>query len=193
MTVTKNRFVSLLVLILPVAIPVSSRAQDEPFKGIQQRFEKFSSNSAQEKIYVHTDKNFYLAGEIIWFKVYYFDGATHQKLDLSKVAYVDILDRAYKPVLQTKVSLTADGGSGSFYLPLTLNSDNYIFRAYTNWMRNSGPAVFYEKFISVVNTVKPPEAIHNQDTTRAAANFFPEGGNMVEGIESKVAFRIAGE
>ena len=147
----------------------------------------------QEKIYVHTDKNFYLAGEIIWFKVYYLDGATHQKLDLSKVAYIEILDRAYKPVLQTKVSLTADGGSGSFYLPLTLNSDNYIFRAYTNWMRNSGPAVFYEKFIGVVNTVKPPEAIHKQDTTRAVANFFPEGGNMVDGIESKVAFRIAGD
>ena len=82
MTVAKNRFVSLLVLLLPVAIPVLSRAQDEAFKEIQQRFEKFSSNSAQEKIYVHTDKNFYLAGEIIWFKVYYLDGATHQKLDL---------------------------------------------------------------------------------------------------------------
>lgn len=189
----KNRFVLLLGMFLAVAIPLLSRAQDEVFKGIQQRFEKFSSNSAQEKIYVHTDKNFYVAGEIIWFKLYYLDGATHQKLDLSKVAYIEILDRGYKPVLQAKVSLTADGGSGSFYLPLTLNSDNYIFRAYTNWMRNSGPALFYEKFISVVNTVKPPEAIYKQDTTRAVANFFPEGGNLVDGIESKVAFRIAGE
>ena len=60
-------------------------------------------------------------------------------------------------------------------------------------MRNSGPAVFFEKFISVVNTVKPPAVIFKQDSTRAAANFFPEGGNMVDGIESKVAFRIAGE
>jgi hypothetical protein len=181
MTVAKNRIVFLLGMFLSVAIPMLSRAQDEVFKGIQQRFETFSNNSAQEKIYVHTDKNFYVAGEIIWFKLYYLDGATHQKLDLSKVAYIEILDRTYKPVLQAKVSLTADGGTGSFYLPLTLNSDNYIFRAYTNWMRNSGPAVFYEKFISIVNTVKPPEAIYRQDTTSAVINFFPEGGNMVDG------------
>jgi len=184
---------SYLVMLLSMAVPLLSVSQDEPFKRIQQKFETFSKASAQEKIYVHTDKNFYLAGEIIWFKLYYLDAATHQKLDLSKVAYIDILDKAFKPVLQAKVSLTTDGGSGSFYLPLTLNTDNYILRAYTSWMRNSGPSVFFEKMITVVNTVKPPDANRNQETGTAAVVFFPEGGNMVGGVETKVGFRITGE
>jgi hypothetical protein len=110
----KIRFKCLLML-LPMAIPLLSVAQDEPFKGIQQRFETFSKSSAQEKIYVHTDKDYYLAGEIVWFKLYYLDAATHQQLDLSKVAYIDILDRTFKPVLQAKVALNPDGGSGSLY------------------------------------------------------------------------------
>jgi hypothetical protein len=60
-------------------------------------------------------------------------------------------------------------------------------------MRNSGPAVFFEKLISVVNTVKPPDPNRRQEPGAAAAVFLPEGGNMVDGIETKVAFRITGE
>src|SRR4030095_1495398 len=192
MSVAKMRF-SYLFVMFQMAIPLLCVSQDEPFKQIQQKFETFSKNSAQEKIYVHTDKNYYLAGEIIWFKLYYLDAATHQKTDLSKVAYVEILDRAFKPVLQAKVSLNLQGGAVSLYLPLTLNSDNYILRAYTTWMRNSGPSVFFEKLISVVNTVKPSDANRRQEPGAAVAVFFPEGGNMVDGIETKVAFRITGE
>jgi len=184
---------SYLVVLLLLARPLLCVSQDEPFRKVQQKFEAFSKSSVQEKLYVHTDKNYYLAGEIIWFKLYYLDAATHQKIDLSKVAYIEILDRAFKPVLQAKISLTREGGSGSLYLPLTLNSDNYILRAYTTWMRNSGPAVFFEKLISVVNTVKPPDPNRRQEPGAAAAVFLPEGGNMVDGIETKVAFRVTGE
>ena len=184
---------SYLFVMFQIAIPLLCVSQDEAFKQIQQKFETFSKNSAQEKIYVHTDKNYYLAGEIIWFKLYYLDAATHKEIDLSKVAYVEILDRAFKPVLQAKISLTSDGGSGSLYLPLTLNSDNYILRAYTTWMKNSGPSVFFEKLIRVVNTVKPPDGSRRLEPGSAAAIFFPEGGNMVDGIETKMAFRIIGE
>ena len=193
MTAIKNRFLSLLLTLLLTGVSIISWTQDEAFKNVQQQFEKFGQHSVQEKIYLHTDKNFYLAGEIVWFKIYYVDGATHHSLNLSKVAYVEILDRSRKPVLQAKVSLTEKGGSGSFYLPLTLNSDNYTIRAYTSWMRNSGATSFFRKIISVVNTIKPAEEKLQPDSIRVAANFFPEGGNMVQGIETKVAFHIAGQ
>lgn len=193
MTVVKERFLYLLLVLLSTVNAVPGWTQDEGFKNIQQQFEKFSKYSVQEKIYLHTDKNFYLAGEIIWFKLYYVDGATNRPLDFSKVAYVEIVDRSYKPVLQAKISLTEKGGSGSFYLPLTLNSDNYTIRAYTIWMKNSGPSVFFEKAISIVNTIKPAEGNFQQDSIRVTANFFPEGGNLVQDIETKVAFRIAGQ
>ena len=48
MTVAKNRIVFLLRIFLAVATPLLCRAQDEVFKGIQQRFETFSTSSAQE-------------------------------------------------------------------------------------------------------------------------------------------------
>ncbi|HEY6503682.1 MAG TPA: hypothetical protein VIZ28_06910 [Chitinophagaceae bacterium] len=144
-----------------------------------------------EKLYLHADKNFYLAGEIIWFKIYYADGSTHQPGNISKVAYAEILDRNNKPVLQAKIPLTGNGGNGSFYLPLTLNSDHYTLRAYTNWMKNAGNGIFFEKKISIVNTMKTvPASSSASESSKAEAAFFPESGHLVEGIETKVAFRI---
>jgi hypothetical protein len=165
-------------------------SQDEQFSSLVRRFEKSGRDMAREKIYLHTDKNFYLAGEIVWFKVYNVDAGTHLPSVLSKTCYIEILDRSKKPVLQAKVELSANGGSGSFYLPLSINSDNYVLRAYTNWMKNEGPAAFFEKSISIVNTIKPVEGKPQPDSIPVTCHFFPEGGNLVGGIETRLAFHI---
>ena len=181
----------IMTLLLTVMCKVGL-AQEEALTSLRLKFENFGRYHEEEKIYLHTDKTFYLAGEIVWFKIYCVDGTLHRPKNLSKVAYVEIVDRANKPVLQAKIPLTVNGGPGSFYLPLTLNSDNYTLRAYTNWMKNSGASVFFEKPISVINTIKPAEANLPQDSMKVTATFFPEGGNLVQGIETKIAFQVTG-
>jgi hypothetical protein len=187
----KYLLLSLSLALLLTVVSAVGLAQHDAVNQVQRQFENYTRQAAQEKIYLHTDKNFYLAGEIVWFKVYYVDGTTHRPINLSKVVYAEILDRNNKPVLQAKTPLSDKGGTGSFYLPLTLSSDNYKIRAYTNWMKNSGANNFFEKIIAVVNTIKPAEAKFQQDPIRVTVNFFPEGGNLVQGIESKIAFHIA--
>jgi hypothetical protein len=151
----------------------------------------------EEKIYAHTDKECYLAGEILWFKLYVVDAALHQPLNLSKLAYVEILSGEQRPVLQAKIALEDGFGNGSFQLPFSIHSGNYILRAYTNWMKNEGPAFYFEKPVTILNTLR------NTTSTAATTNpitpaspdydiqFFPEGGNLVEGLPARMAFRIA--
>src|SRR4051794_9162252 len=69
------------------------------------KFEVYNKSSLQEKIYLHTDKNFYVAGELVWFKAYYVDGWFHQPLQVSKILYVDLLDRQNNSVMRTMISL----------------------------------------------------------------------------------------
>jgi hypothetical protein len=174
------------------AIYGAASAQQADFTKLQQDFQRYAKYAPAEKIYLHTDKSAYVAGEIIWFKVYNADAATNRQLDFSKVAYVEVLDRNNKPVLQAKVELVEKGGAGSLYIPLTINSDFYTLRAYTNWMKNAGAAIFFEKTIGIINTIKTVEAIPKQDTVRVVAGFFPEGGHLVEGVESKLGFQVVG-
>ncbi len=189
----------------------NSFAQTDGFNDLLSAFDAYRTRGVQEKVFVHTDKPDYLAGEIIWFKIYCVDASTHTPLDLSKVCYVDVLDKDDRFVLQGKIGMKEGEGKGSFYLPLTLNSGNYKLRAYTNWMKNFGPGYFFEQPVTIINTLKelpaqgPPAdsagtvagatgASGSTGAPTGSANggtivFFPEGGNLVQDIPSVIALR----
>lgn len=155
-----------------------------------QSFDTYRRQSLQEKLFVHTDQAFYLTGETLWFKAYYVDGTRHQPLDVSKVAYIELLNKEHKSVLQTKVALSTDGGNGTLFLPTSLNSGTYLLRAYTNWMKNFSPGFFFEKTLTIVNPFKPLGLPLLRDTPDYEIQFFPEGGNLVQGLPGNVAFKV---
>ncbi|MCW3120340.1 MAG: hypothetical protein JWM28_4422 [Chitinophagaceae bacterium] len=155
------------------------------------QFEDYARNYPQEKLFVHTDKSVYVAGEIIWFKVYVTDASSHIPIDLSKVAYIEILDNSHTPLLQAKIALQQGSGNGSFLLPASVNSGNLLLRAYTRWMRNSPVDFYFEKPITVINTLRNFSSPAPTPVIKYDIQFFPEGGNLVNGIESNVAFKIA--
>ena len=101
--VIKTAVTTIVVMSLLVSNWVAAQSPD--FSVIKKQFENFRENVPQEKIYAHTDKNVYLAGEILWVKIYNVDASFHQFLDISKLAYVEVLDKDHKPVLQAKISL----------------------------------------------------------------------------------------
>jgi hypothetical protein len=183
----KRRYYFLITVMLFVCSIVNAqRAVDAIIKP----FDDYRSSAVQEKLFVHTDKPFYMAGEIIWFKVYVTDAQFNQPFDFSKISYIEILSRENKPVLQAKVALNKGAGNGSFQLPYSVNTGSYILRAYTNWMKNAGPEFYFDKDITIVNALKKsdwplPETTYD-------IQFFPEGGDLVNGVQSKVAFKVAG-
>lgn len=182
-------YISTILASLQLFILLAN-AQDVT-TAIPERFKQYTNSHQQEKLYVHTDKNFYLAGELLWFKIYNVDGARYQPVDLSKIAYVEILDRDNKPVMQAKIALTKGKGNGSFYLPVSVNSGNYKLRAYTNWMKNFSAAYYFEKPVTIVNTLKTlSPAIADTTTKQYQVAFFPEGGNLVKEVAGKVAFKV---
>lgn len=165
-------------------------AQNDLVNQLQHSYSSQVSNTLNEKMFLHTDKSFYLAGEIAWFKIYNVSAASHKLTDVSKVAYVEVLNSESKPVLQLKTSLNGGTGEGSVYLPLNMATGNYTLRAYTNWMKNFGAGSFFEKNISVVNTLTNPQQPVDDTTTVYQVSFFPEGGNLVYGLQSRVALKV---
>ncbi|RYF99263.1 MAG: hypothetical protein EOO02_17260, partial [Chitinophagaceae bacterium] len=169
---------------------ILAHAQTENVSQVEQQFAAFGNRNVQEKLFVHTDKEFYLAGEIIWYKLYYVDGINHHPIDLSKVAYIEILDQNNKPVMQGKNALKNSAGKGSFYLPSSVNSGNYKLRAYTAWMKNFDAGYFFEKNLTIVNSFKSLNLPAAPPAIKYQAGFYPEGGNFVAGIENRIAFNV---
>jgi hypothetical protein len=177
-------------LLLATFATINSYAQ--LLNDVQSNFKKYSQTALQEKVFVHSDKGAYLTGEILWFKVYVVDGSYHKAFNLSKVAYVEVLDEALNPVMQAKVELKNGVGSGSLYVPVTLNNGNYHMRAYTNWMKNFNPDFYFDKKITIINPQRAP-VVAKTNTADFDIQFFPEGGDLVYGIAGKVGFKAVND
>jgi hypothetical protein len=160
-------------------------------KKVQSTFDAYHQNTFQEKLFIHTDKELYLTGELLWFKIYNVDALTNKAVDLSKVAYVEILDQNNQPVVQAKIALKNGSGNGSVYIPLTLLNGTYKLRAYTNWMQNFGADHYFEKQLTLINPLNSPEKPKKTKVDQELL-FFPEGGDLVEGIACNIGFKALG-
>jgi hypothetical protein len=169
------------------------KAQNQFTGQLQKAFYDYQTNHLQEKLYVHTDKTFYLAGETIWFKIYSVDESFHRPLSVSSIAYIELIGREERPVIQVKVQMKGGTGNGAITLPASIPSGNYLFRAYTSWMKNFPADFFYKQTVSIVNTLRGRLPGDSARTSTAEIQFFPEGGNLVNGLTSVVGFKISGK
>jgi hypothetical protein len=144
-----------------------------------------------DKIYVHTDKDEYLAGELIWFRLHVADALSLKPAGEETTAYTELVDAKGKTVLQGKVPTGINGGDGSFYLPPQLPSGSYTFEAYTSQIKQSGSRYYFRKTIRVINTISTSKVIPvAQKQAAAFIGFFPEGGNALADQPAKFGFCV---
>ena len=95
----RKLFLSCLItfLILP---SVATNAFGQVSE-IETSYAKYNQYNLQEKIYLHTDRSFYICGNILWFKAYVANASDSNKLlSVSKIMYVEVLNTQHQPVLQ---------------------------------------------------------------------------------------------
>ncbi|PWT76681.1 MAG: hypothetical protein C5B59_06105 [Bacteroidetes bacterium] len=195
-TALKNMipFIREIALFISICVISHIRLKAQPAVASPvNSFDTWRKDNLQEKIFAHTDKDQYLAGEIMWFKLYYVDASFHRPLHLSNIAYVELIDESNKPVSQSSLSLNTDGANGSLEIPKNLASGYYRFRSYTRWMKNYSADYFFEKTILIYH---PQNALKDSSAQNAISydlGIFPEAGDLVNGIESRVAFHLTNQ
>jgi hypothetical protein len=171
----------------------------------------------QEKVYLHFDNTGYVLGETIWFKAYTVNASSLLPDTLSGVLYVELLNEKGK-LMETKRLKIKDGQShGEFHLNETdveYFAGFYEIRAYTKAMLNFGAETIFSRVFPVFDEPRENAAyteqnlkadLHLNDAlaiplpnlrpemekqAKLHADFYPEGGNLVTGLASNVAFKI---
>ncbi len=120
-------------------------------KAIQlQNLDRTAANF-QEKVYLHTDKPYYYAGDQIYLKAYFNYGNPYLRDELSKVLHVEVINLKRDIVIEKKFPVRDGVAVGNFYLPDTLSQENYFLRSYTNWQKNYGPNHYFIEPLSILN------------------------------------------
>lgn len=167
--------------------------------------EKTDLATFREKLFLHTDKAYYNAGDDLWFKAYLVKANDHTPEKLNKVAYVDLIGLEGDIVATKAIKLANGTGNGDFKLPVSLSGGEYTVRGYTSFMRNFGQQEFFIKKIyikaspAVVTKEEKKKWAKKKNTvvktvSRSVGNrpdlqFFPEGGRMLNGHFNRVAFK----
>ena len=144
----------------------------------------------QEKIYLHTDKSFYISGEKIWFRAYVADAVTHIPISFSRYVYVELIDPHDDVVTRIKIREE----DGAYYGHLNTPGDSfegaYTLRAYTAFMCSQAEEYLFTKTIHIGNpihaTLPPRPTIPASDFD---VTFYPEGGHLFFDAIGKVAFK----
>ncbi len=171
----------------------STFAQQDSLNSLTKKFDNYWSQNLPEKIFVHANQTFLLTGETLWFNVFLVDGLFHRPNDLSKVVYLEVIDKDNVSVLKTKISMSNGSGNGNLFIPSSLSSGKYYLVAYTRWMRNFSPHSYFHQSITIVNPFVPLSTPSKSEQSSYDIQFFPEGGNLVVGLPSTVAYRVVGK
>src|SRR5690554_4007983 len=74
--------------------------------------EEWADTHPQEKVYIHLDKPYYIAGDTIWMKAYTVIGGQHMLSALSGALYVDLINESDSLITAIKLPLMSGMAKG---------------------------------------------------------------------------------
>lgn len=199
----KNQNIVKLVAVLFLfqIVPCLSFSQQ-----VEEYLESQTSTVPFQKLYLHTDREFYFENDTIWFCAYHVDGQTHVKEQSFCNLYVDMVNNEGEIVLDELFII--GNGIASGYIPLEdsiVPEGIYVLRAYTEYLKNFGDEAIFTKsiYLSSVKNSFELEAEKESRTSSASVNhnnpiqsnveidisFMPEGGYLLANENNCVAFK----
>lgn len=189
---TKNSKTVIACTLIFLGLSALVFIENPVLEKIETNLSVWRTNYAPEKVYLHHDKPYYMTGEVIWLKAYLVHASHLTPGDKSKILYVDLINDKNELVKKLKLDTEQGRTHGDLSIPGNLEEGKYTLVAYTNWMKNFGREHFFEKAIYIWSPESNNENMEAEVNSGPDFQFFPEGGEMVNGISGRVAFKATG-
>jgi len=181
-----SAFKFYFVALLSCVAFYNTHAQTPTLSTVQNSIATLADNFPQEKIYMQFDKPSYSPGETVWFKAYIMSGADPSLI--SKTVYIDFINTDGKIIKHCITPVLQSGGGSNFDIPLEFKNDVLYVKAYTKWMLNFDSSFLFRKTLHITQ-VKPIIKKQTTPAVKTSIQFLPEAGDMLENIESTIAFK----
>ena len=139
------------VLVIGIFLIYAFQEYSDFQKRVINNYIAFVEKLPHEKVYLHTDKSAYVAGENIWFRAY----GVHALVNIpgipSRFVYVDLVDKRDSLVERVKVGQRDSCFYGQIHLAKELPQGEYSLRAYTYNLQKQGNDYLFKKKIRVIN------------------------------------------
>jgi len=191
----------LLVIFAGMArgLPAQSALPEQ----IPLQLERFQNSLQAQKLFIHFDKQHYVAGETMWFKGYLVEATDHLPHPSSANVYLELWNVRGEKVLE----LICQPSHGIFYGQIDIDpglpDGNYVIRAYTDHMLNLGESFLFYKYFYIsnpdfANSIDNDTRQFNRDFNETLdalhqnlkVQFFPEGGSLITGLESRLGIKV---
>ncbi len=185
---TINQMLFLLIgmnLIFPKAYSQQS------IESVMSKMGEDISSHPSELIYLQTSKDIYETGEDLWFKAYQLDAQTFGLSDKSKTFYLQMINPKDSVVWQEKYPIENGIVCGHVYIDEKLSEGDYFLEGYTKYSfyKNDTTGITPTRKIRIVKNISHSEVTGKSKDTAFRFETFPEGGNLVFGLSSKLAFK----
>lgn len=207
----RNAFLLLVLSFNFVGVgasPLSPLSPTDSLKRFVKSIYTYNYLFPREQVYLHFDNTGYFMGETIWFKAYVVNPEGLKPTAMSRVLYVELLTPEGRIVQQQKLKIEDGQCSGQIPLTELVHAGFYEVRAYTALMLNWEDEPIFSRVFPIFNTPKETgiysnprmsklphsERLHDKRERLPKAEslnveFFPEGGEMVEGLPATVFFK----
>ncbi len=186
-----NKYLFLLGLVMITLVSLT-KSPISVMDGLISKWEERIYGYPQTKIFVHTDKPYYTVGDDVWFSIYATNASDHSAKCVSDLAYVTLEDAEGKTYAKRNIKLDGRFGHGDFKLDEKVPSGKLILKAFTNYMRNYDANYIFSKELVILKQNETEIEENKKESTKKKRKvaFYPEGGELVAGLMSKVAFEV---
>jgi len=182
MTISK-RMVIIVFMVINTITPIVAQTNTE----------------AHDFVYLLPSKEIAETGEDLWFKAYLINSQTLAPSDRSHTLYLQLRTASDSVVWSEKYPLVSGRANGHIYIGLEWPQGDYYMEGYTmsSFTSDSTKAIRPRR-IRVVDRVSQMDSISKQGikndadqklSSKHRFDLFPEGGHLIYGINSVVAFK----
>ena len=184
----KNILLAIFLLTYTCLPCFCQQAVDETWvTSINKEYAAFPS----ELIYLQTSKGIYETGEDLWFKAYQLNSLSFTFSNQSQTLYLQMINNKDSIVWQEKYPVENGMVFGHVYVSEKLADGDYFLEAYTRHsFHNDTTGILSSRKVRIVKNIAHDNQ-QSEDVEKDSLRFdvFPEGGNLISGLPSRVAFK----